>query len=188
MSATSSPRPAAHPAAAAAHPHAQAGHEPVWEGPTVHASAVALGGDGVLITGASGAGKSALARALVAHFTGRGLFARLVADDRVRLAALNGRLIARTPRRIAGLVEVREVGIVPVRHLAAVRLSLLVDLAVDPPRMPEIGAERRTLEGITLPALCLSQRTTPLSVLAVASQLAADGLTDPTRAPQRPPS
>ena len=55
---------------------------------TVHATAVLVGADGVLIRGDSGAGKSALALALIE----RG--ARLIADDRVHAFGL-----PRPPRR-----------------------------------------------------------------------------------------
>ena len=153
---------------------------------TVHASAVALDGAGVLIRGASGAGKSTLARALVADFAARGRFARLVADDRVALDPRGERLIARVPPRLAGLVEVRGVGIVPVRHLAAVRLSLVVSLVPDAPRYPEEEGATVLLAGVAVAALCLSHHSVPASVLAVAAVLGSDGLTTATPQTQRP--
>ncbi|RAI03880.1 aldolase [Acuticoccus sediminis] len=155
---------------------------------SVHACAVALDGHGLLIRGPAGAGKSTLARALVAHWTGLGRFARLVADDHVALELRGGRLVARVPHRIEGLVEVHGVGILPVRHLAAVRLTHIVDLVARPERMPEEGAETCVIDGVGLAALCLSQRSTTASVLAVAAVLAADGLTCAPLAPQRPPT
>ena len=61
---------------------------------SIHASAVVIGEDAVLICAArSGAGKSALALALVAAARGARLFARLVADDRVLLRQPRARLI-----------------------------------------------------------------------------------------------
>ena len=58
----------------------------------VHASAVSLGGRGVLILGRSGAGKSGLALRLIA------LGAQLVSDDRVVLEPHGAAgLAARTP-------------------------------------------------------------------------------------------
>lgn len=49
----------------------------------VHGTAAVVGEAGVLIRGASGAGKSSLALALVDAAAARGLFARLVGDDRI---------------------------------------------------------------------------------------------------------
>lgn len=67
---------------------------------TVHASAVLVGSRAVLIRGPSAAGKSQLALELLeAARTGVLRFARLVADDRVYLEAVSGRLLARPPRR-----------------------------------------------------------------------------------------
>lgn len=91
----------------------------------------------MLIRGASGAGKSGLSEALIDEARARGLFARLVADDRVRLEARGGRLVARVPERIAGLIERRGQGIAETPHLAAAVLRLVVDLADAPARMPE---------------------------------------------------
>ena len=74
---------------------------------TVHATAVLVGADGVLIRGASGAGKSALALALIE----RG--ARLVADDRAACSppatAASSR---RAPAAIAGRIELRGRGVI----------------------------------------------------------------------------
>lgn len=109
----------------------------------IHASCVALGraGNGfgapaeagVLLLGPSGAGKSDLALRLIA--TG----AELVADDRTELAARDGALIAAPPPALAGLIEVRNVGIVALPYRARVRLAVAIDLAQGgtPERLPE---------------------------------------------------
>ena len=73
---------------------------------TVHATAVLVGADGVLIRGESGSGKSALALALIE----RG--ARLIADDRLTLSGCHGRIVATAPGATAGLIELRGRGIV----------------------------------------------------------------------------
>ena len=86
---------------------------------------------GVLILGRSGAGKSDLALRLIA------LGAKLVADDRTDLAVLRGRLVASAPRTIAGLFEVRGIGIVKIPHAKAVAVSLVVELTRKVPRLPE---------------------------------------------------
>jgi serine kinase of HPr protein (carbohydrate metabolism regulator) len=111
---------------------------------------------GVLIRGPSGAGKSSLAMALVERAQSQGLFSRLVADDRVRIEAAGGRLIASPPAALAGLVERRGVGVLPVPHLAAVVLRLIVELDAAAPRMP--GAERHqtvVIAGVATPLIAL---------------------------------
>ncbi|WP_386806145.1 HPr kinase/phosphorylase [Litorisediminicola beolgyonensis] len=90
----------------------------------LHASAVALSGRGVLILGSSGAGKSALALALIA----RG--ARLIADDAVEVRTVPEGLHLSCPEAGRGLIEARGVGLLraePVEALAA----LVVDLDQD---------------------------------------------------------
>lgn len=98
----------------------------------VHASVVALAGRGLLILGAAGSGKSALALAL----TGRG--AALVADDRVALVRRGRALVARPPQATLGLVEARGIGILPLPAVPEAVLTLAVDLDRPPSaRMPQ---------------------------------------------------
>jgi hypothetical protein len=98
----------------------------------VHATCVRLGRQGVLLLGKSGAGKSDLALRLI----GRG--AVLVSDDRCELSVERNRLVARAPRAIAGLLEVRGVGIVQLDHAPLAAIALAVDLSGRIERMPEI--------------------------------------------------
>ena len=72
--------------------------------------------------GPSGAGKSDLALRLI----DRG--ARLVADDRVDLRREGERLVACAPSRLAGLIEVRGVGIVQMACVPDAPVNLVVDL------------------------------------------------------------
>jgi HPr kinase/phosphorylase len=98
----------------------------------VHASAVAFGARGLLILGASGRGKSALALAL----TGAG--AGLVADDRVEIVSRGGALVGRAPAATVGLVEARGVGILRLPSVPEAVLTLAVDLDRAPAaRMPQ---------------------------------------------------
>lgn len=121
---------------------------------TRHASAVLLGERGVLIRGASGAGKSSLVVDLLAARPGD---ARLVADDRVIVTSAHGRLVADVPDEIAGLIEIRGVGIVRVPYVAPVIVRLVVDLVPIEvcPRLPEAEDARITLEGVDLPRIAL---------------------------------
>ena len=89
---------------------------------TRHATCVAVGGRGLLILGASGSGKSALALRLLA------LGAVLVADDRVDLCRRGDAVMARAPAALAGLIEARGVGILYAPSLPEARVGLIVDL------------------------------------------------------------
>jgi HPr kinase/phosphorylase len=89
---------------------------------------------GVLILGESGAGKSLLALELIAAG------AKLVADDRVELFVRGGRLAARAPANIVGLIEVRGLGIVEIAHARDANVTLVVKLSdARPRRLPRHG-------------------------------------------------
>lgn len=103
----------------------------------LHASAVAIGGRGVLLLGASGAGKSDLALRLI------DAGAVLVADDRVDIEPAGGALLLSAPEKLAGMIEVRGLGIVRLAHETKVSLSLIVDL-VKPEDIERLPA---TLQG-----------------------------------------
>ena len=77
---------------------------------TIHATALIVGHRGILIRGPSGSGKSRLALTLL-QSAGAG-FARLVGDDRIHLEAVHGRLLMRPATALAGLIEIRGLGIV----------------------------------------------------------------------------
>lgn len=112
----------------------------------VHGTAVLAGSTGILLRGPSGSGKSMLALALMEHG------ARLVADDRVFLFPRGGRLIASPPSEIAGLVELRGVGILSYPYEQAALIHLVVDL-VEPgelARLPLDGELATCLAGIAV--------------------------------------
>lgn len=96
----------------------------------VHASCIAFEGQGVLLRGPSGSGKSDLAlRAVEAG-------AELVADDLVMLGLRDGRVWASPLPQAGGRLEVRGVGIVRLPALDGAPLVLIADLAA-PERLPE---------------------------------------------------
>jgi hypothetical protein len=117
---------------------------------TLHASCVAIGNRGVLLTGASGAGKSDLALRLI----DRG--ARLVGDDGVMIEAFNGRLLASPGPNIEGQMEVRGLGILAFPWVSRVPLALVVALDQEVPRMPDELLPVRVFEGLTLPLVALN--------------------------------
>jgi hypothetical protein len=106
----------------------------------IHASCVRLDGAavpfgapraaGVLLLGRSGSGKSDLALRLIANG------ARLVSDDRTELFMERGRLFARAPGNIKGLLEVRGAGIVALPAAAKARVALAVTLKSPKSRLP----------------------------------------------------
>jgi HPr kinase/phosphorylase len=93
----------------------------------IHASCAAREGAGVLLMGPPGSGKSDLLLRLL----DRGFV--LVADDRVEVE--DG--CASSPARLAGLLEVRGLGIVRLPYLESARLALVAQLAPNAPRLPE---------------------------------------------------
>ncbi len=123
-------------------------------GATIHASCVLVGEAGVLIRGASGFGKSALAHMLLTEAAQRGGFACLVCDDRVRVERRSGRLLARAVSPLQGRLEVRGVGLLAVAHETAAVVRLVVDCLTDAPtRLPEAAERSATIEGVALPRL-----------------------------------
>ncbi|MGL4729457.1 MAG: HPr kinase/phosphorylase [Bosea sp. (in: a-proteobacteria)] len=120
----------------------------------LHASAVVIGEAGILIRGASGAGKTQLALALISEAARAGQFARLVGDDRVDVSAAGQRLVVRPHPAIAGHVERRGLGLAPMDHVDAATLRLVVDcLDGSPARLPEPEDMVVEREGVTLPRL-----------------------------------
>ena len=88
-----------------------------------------VGARAVLIQGPSGSGKSRLALALLhAADAGPLPFARLVGDDRVHVEAAHGRLLVRPAAALAGLIEVRGLGIRRVPYEPVAVVGLLVEL------------------------------------------------------------
>src|SRR5215469_6116539 len=97
---------------------------------TIHASAVLVGARAILIRGPSAAGKSRLAWELIEASRNSAVrFARLVGDDRVHLQSAGGRLLVRPAEALAGMIELRGVGIMRRDHEPCAVVGLVVDLA-----------------------------------------------------------
>jgi HPr kinase/phosphorylase len=143
-----------------------------------HATAVLAGPHAVLIRGPSGSGKSKLAWDLLhAASEGKLHFARLVADDRVALSAVNGKLIASVPKTIEGMIELRGAGIQHVAFEPFAAVGLVVDLAAeDAERVPAPAALRAEILGVRLPRLPVPKGSDPLPlVLEALGPGAAEG-------------
>jgi serine kinase of HPr protein (carbohydrate metabolism regulator) len=140
---------------------------------TIHASAVLVGARAVLIRGPSGSGKSQLAWQLINAAPAQISFSRLVGDDRVFVEARHGRLIVRPAPELAGLIEIRGLGIRRLPHEACATVGLIVDLAAaDADRLPTREALATEILGITLPRLPIAP-----SHMAVPALLAVLGTT-----------
>lgn len=101
---------------------------------TIHASCVAIAEKGILIVGESGSGKSDIALQLI------DAGAELVSDDQTALSVKDGRLIASAPASIAGLIEVRNIGLLRLPFRSTAYVSLYVELVPESKilaRMPE---------------------------------------------------
>jgi len=119
---------------------------------TVHATSVAMDNRAVLITGASGAGKSDLALRLIDRgFT-------LVSDDQTLVRRDGDRLLASAPPSIKGKLEIRGIGIVEIDTATDVPVALLVELTSDIQRLPDESRTRPML-GIDLPLVTIDPMT-----------------------------
>ena len=119
-----------------------------------HATAVAIttavGPRAVLLRGASGSGKSDLALRLI------DAGARLVADDQSELRRQGDAVVVRAPAAIAGMIEVRGVGILRIAAIAEAPLALIADLTAPEliERLPPLATER--ILDLDLPRICVA--------------------------------
>ena len=140
------------------------------EGPTVHASAVMVGDRAVLIRGPSGAGKSRLAFELIlAGRTGMIPPAVLVGDDRVHLARVGEEIEVRPAAALAGLIEIRGLGIRRCDFVPHATLGLVVDLAAeDGERLPPPAALSTLISGLAIPRVPVPPGFQALQLIAAA--------------------
>jgi serine kinase of HPr protein (carbohydrate metabolism regulator) len=138
--------------------------------PSVHASAVRVGDRAVLIRGPSGAGKSRLAFNLIlAGRAGQLPPAILVGDDRVHLDTVAGELRVRPVPELAGLIEIRGLGIRRCDFVNEAVVGLVVDLAAsDAERLPPSEALEIRLNGVLLPRIPIGTGYDPLPLIAAA--------------------
>jgi HPr kinase/phosphorylase len=135
-------------------------------------TAVSIGGRALLIEGAPGSGKSSLALALI----DRG--ASLIGDDAVSVVRQGDSAIAAPPPNTAGLIEIRNVGIV---ELPACEAPIALVLKLDPAaaRFP-IDLGKRDVAGVPIPLLPFAPGDT-VQALRAEYALATHGLPFPNR-------
>ena len=147
-------------------------------GPSVHASAVLVGDRAVLIRGPSGSGKSRLAFDLIlAGRSGQIPPAVLVGDDRVHLEAKQGQIVVRPAPELAGLIEIRGLGIRRCGFVGEAVVGLVVDLwAADAERLPVPEALLTRIHGVQLPRIPVeaSYAALPLVAAALTTTVSSD--------------
>jgi serine kinase of HPr protein (carbohydrate metabolism regulator) len=116
----------------------------------VHATAIAIEGAAILLRGPPGAGKSDLALRLIDGG------ARLVADDQAELRRVGNQILVGAPAVIAGLIEIRGIGILRIDPIEAAPLALLIDLvpSAEVERFPE--ARYEDILGLSIPLIALA--------------------------------
>jgi HPr kinase/phosphorylase len=146
---------------------------------SVHASAVLVGERAVLIRGPSGVGKSRLAFDLIlAGRTGQIPAAKLVGDDRVMLEVTRNQLMVRPAPTLAGLIEIRGLGIRRIDYVTEAVVGLVVDLGSgEGERLPPSEALQTRISGVELARIPVNFDFLPLP-LVVAHLTTIDGCAD----------
>ncbi|MHA7819082.1 MAG: HPr kinase/phosphorylase [Erythrobacter sp.] len=126
----------------------------------VQATAIAIKGRALMIEGAAGSGKSSLALALI----DRG--AVLIGDDGVTLDRVDNHVMASPPPNIAGLIELRGIGLVEMPVAPPAKLALILMLGgAEGKRLPDKVPMRDVL-GLPIPCLAFDPGPTAPAVRA----------------------
>ncbi|HEX9158710.1 MAG TPA: HPr kinase/phosphatase C-terminal domain-containing protein [Rhizomicrobium sp.] len=144
--------------------------------PSIHASAVLVGDRAVLIRGPSGCGKSRLAfDLLLAGRAGQIAPALLVGDDRVHVWQHGEELMVRPAPVLAGLIEIRGLGIRRCDFATEAAIGLVVDLdAGDAERLPPPGSMQIRISGISIPRIPVERGFSALPLIIAALTMAAN--------------
>ena len=91
----------------------------------------------------------------------------LVGDDRVHLLARDGQLLVQPAPQLAGLIEIRGLGIRRCDFIAQAAVGLVVDLAaVDAERLPPPEAFQTSIQGVKIPRVPIGSGLAALPVVA----------------------
>ena len=153
-------------------------HNELAERETIHGVLLDIYGEGVLITGDSGIGKSETALELIK----RGH--RLIADDAVEIKKIADRtLVGTCPELIRYLIELRGIGIINVKELfgvGAVKLKRTIDLVIrlemwdgTPGTYDRIGLDEEYIDILGNKVLCNTIPIRPGRNVAVICESAA---------------
>lgn len=123
----------------------------------VHATAVAIDGWAVLLTGKSGSGKSDLALRLI----DRG--AILIGDDYVDLLPDGDAVAVKSKDAIAGKIEIRGLGIFDFPHIAKAQLRLVAELGEEGERLPSQWLHSDQI-GYAIPVIKLNAFSTSAAI------------------------
>src|SRR5579863_7060060 len=143
---------------------------------SIHASAVQVGDRAVLIRGPSGSGKSRLAFDLIlAGRAGHIAPTKLIGDDRVHLRPKGAELMISPSPALAGLIEIRGLGIRRCDFVAEAPTGLVVDLdAPDAARLPPPEALQILLKGISIPRIPVQRGFSGLPLVIAALTMTAN--------------
>ncbi|CAH0338804.1 HPr kinase/phosphorylase [Rhizobium sp. CECT 9324] len=127
----------------------------------IHATAITVGGTGLIFLGPSGAGKSSMAFDCLAEARLSGTSAALISDDRVIIWRKDDQIIGRGPESIRGLLELRHSGIVKIAWIeqAPLHYAVLPIRAAEADRLPPADEQLQVTSTIHLPVIRV-----PLSV------------------------
>jgi serine kinase of HPr protein (carbohydrate metabolism regulator) len=136
-------------------------------GASIHASAVLVGDRAVLIRGPSGSGKSHLAFDLIlAGRAGQSAKTSLIGDDRVRLITQGSQLLVQNIPELAGMIEIRGLGIRKIDTVSEAVVGLVIDLAAtDAERLPPPEALKTTISGVELLRIPIATGQNPLPLV-----------------------
>ena len=151
---------------------------------TIHATAIAFGPRGVLIMGPPGSGKSDLALRLIDQ-SGLGIgplpmVASLISDDQTQLVRVGDSLVASPPAALAGLLEIRGLGILRLRNRASAGVALVVRLtaAATIDRMPELSRSVFKVLDVAIPMVMIDPTcaSAPARVRAAIGAVESEGV------------
>jgi HPr kinase/phosphorylase len=136
---------------------------------TIHATALLVGEQALLIRGAAGTGKSSLALSLIREAQYSNTYCvRLIADDRVYIERLPHALLARAPSSLAGRIEERGKGIIDLPYETYGIIRAVLELDETARRLPADDEYETEISGLKIPRFFHAVRA-PLALASAIS-------------------